>query len=444
MRKTLVVCVVLLLACSGFSAPGWENEPAGSLLMSDWPFNAKTGSGWNDAYPGSPVSIISDATAPGSPSNVLQMIYYTGHKAGYGPGNIYYPIGQAREMYVGFWWKANAGWQQEMNSQVSKIAFFMANGEDMFTGMRGAAPPYRIYWSLEMPSVCNGQTGSGGDACNGTRNFDPNAGSVPIYPGTWYKIETYFKYSTTSTSQNGVLRFWVNGTLTGNYTNVNYPANNPMVEFSFAPTWGGMNNTKTQTDYFWFDHARLSKPNGAPNPLVISTSSMPAARSGAPYSATISASGGKAPYAWTMTSGSLLPGLSFNKSTGVVSGTPTTGGRCDFTVKVLDSNVPALETTKSFSIVASGTAAVEDRAMRNNQNASLRIVNRSGLTRVINPAAGDYHLNIFDMSGKLAYSYRGIGGFQNEITIPGLENGTYTAALVQNRHREVVRFHVMK
>ena len=38
------------------------------------------------------------------------------------------------------------------------------------------------------------------------------------------------------------------------------------------------------------------------------------------------------------TSGSLPPGLSINSSTGVISGTPTSGGVFNFTVHVIDSN----------------------------------------------------------------------------------------------------------
>ncbi|MBY0397202.1 MAG: Ig domain-containing protein, partial [Thermoleophilia bacterium] len=50
------------------------------------------------------------------------------------------------------------------------------------------------------------------------------------------------------------------------------------------------------------------------------------ATAGAPYSAQFSVSGGKAPYAWTLASGTLPPGLSLDVGTGLVAGTPTTIG----------------------------------------------------------------------------------------------------------------------
>ena len=47
-------------------------------------------------------------------------------------------------------------------------------------------------------------------------------------------------------------------------------------------------------------------------------------------------SGGTAPYVWSVTAGSLPPGLTLNTSTGVVSGTPTTTGSYPATVRVTD------------------------------------------------------------------------------------------------------------
>jgi hypothetical protein len=29
-----------------------------------------------------------------------------------------------------------------------------------------------------------------------------------------------------------------------------------------SPTWGGVGDTKSETDYFWFDHVHISRPGG--------------------------------------------------------------------------------------------------------------------------------------------------------------------------------------
>ena len=59
---------------------------------------------------------------------------------------------------------------------------------------------------------------------------------------------------------------------------------------------------------------------------------------GASYSAALSVTGAKAPYTYSIVSGSLPPGLTLNSSTGVISGSPTTTGSYTFTSKVVDAN----------------------------------------------------------------------------------------------------------
>jgi hypothetical protein len=57
-----------------------------------------------------------------------------------------------------------------------------------------------------------------------------------------------------------------------------------------------------------------------------------------PYSSNaVTASGGKAPLAWTLGGGTLPPGLTLNGTNGLLSGTPTTAGSYNFTVKVTDA-----------------------------------------------------------------------------------------------------------
>ena len=58
------------------------------------------------------------------------------------------------------------------------------------------------------------------------------------------------------------------------------------------------------------------------------------------YSYTLQASGGTAPYTWSITSGSLPGGLSLASSTGVISGLPSASGTASFTVTVTDSATP--------------------------------------------------------------------------------------------------------
>lgn len=91
--------------------------------------------------------------------------------------------------------------------------------------------------------------------------------------------------------------------------------------------------------------------SATPAPLVLTTSSLPAATEGVSYSTTLAASGGTAPYNWSVTLGSLPAGLTLNPSTGVISGTPTAGGKYFFTVQVSDAQSPSATHAKELSIV---------------------------------------------------------------------------------------------
>jgi len=91
-------------------------------------------------------------------------------------------------------------------------------------------------------------------------------------------------------------------------------------------------------------------------PLAISTASLPGASLGTAYSQSLAATGGKSPYTWSRSSGTLPTGLSLSSS-GVISGTPSAAGSFSFTVKVTDA--AAASVTKSLSItVTTGTPAL--------------------------------------------------------------------------------------
>ena len=73
-----------------------------------------------------------------------------------------------------------------------------------------------------------------------------------------------------------------------------------------------------------------------PTPLSISNTSLGGGTVGTAYSQMLSATGGTAPYTWTISSGSLPAGLTLSTA-GLVFGTPTTSQTSNFTVQAADS-----------------------------------------------------------------------------------------------------------
>ena len=99
-----------------------------------------------------------------------------------------------------------------------------------------------------------------------------------------------------------------------------------------------------------------SAPNSS-NDLSITTTQLPSAQVGSAYKVSIAATGGTLPYKWTVSSGSLPPGLTLSNA-GVISGTPTTGGTYTFSVTVADAGLKTQTKTVTFSIVVTGSASV--------------------------------------------------------------------------------------
>jgi hypothetical protein len=91
-----------------------------------------------------------------------------------------------------------------------------------------------------------------------------------------------------------------------------------------------------------------------PTPLTVSSSTLAAATFGTAYSQTLAATGGSPAYTWSVSSGSLPPGLSL-ASSGAISGTPTQGGAFAFTASVIDSGSPQQSKTVALSISVNET-----------------------------------------------------------------------------------------
>ncbi len=242
----------------------WPNEPAGFQQLNDQPWTCASPlqfdrlcNGWNYLRRTStkPADIISDAAAPLSPSDVLRIIFTTDMTPNTEPGVNWIGLPNVSEIYTAWWIKLSSNWTASP-AGAGKITFLKASGADqVYTGyyhqggdeVNGwiAGPPYRIGVNTEW-------------APYGQRIWLPNATTTFINPGEWHRIEVYYKWETNpGASGNGIIRWWVDGVLNGDYTNVTYPASNGFTQFEYGPTRQEVPPTE---QYMYIDHTYVSRP----------------------------------------------------------------------------------------------------------------------------------------------------------------------------------------
>lgn len=264
--RYLRLCAVLITVFWGdqVQAQVWPNEPAGSGTSLDCPFAAPPSScGILDVYNSSQVG--TDATglvsAPSALISTLNAGAYTGgmQLEWVTPGGSL-----RREMFVGMSLRTNATFQ---GRTVGNKMFFMkgpdSNGVFLFNNTSLSNGTGRVIFAhntgvvggiqLDNSHVCADPYGA---TCY------PNVGSGTMTVGTPTKIEAYIKCSTTNTSRDGIVRWWVNGVLAGNYTTLNYCAAGLNI-WAWTETWDGSTccTFATQIWQWLVDHLHVSLPN---------------------------------------------------------------------------------------------------------------------------------------------------------------------------------------
>jgi type II secretory pathway component GspD/PulD (secretin) len=122
--------------------------------------------------------------------------------------------------------------------------------------------------------------------------------------------------------------------------------------------------------------------------FAISTSELPNGSIGTPYDQILTATGGTTPLTWSVSAGSLPPGLSLHAQTGEITGTPTfSSGQAPsftFTVAVTDSSSTPLTAQKQFTltpipdtVAERGPVAIVQNDFNADGNQDLAIVNQT-------------------------------------------------------------------
>jgi hypothetical protein len=134
----------------------------------------------------------------------------------------------------------------------------------------------------------------------------------------------------------------------------------PSTGSSFG-SWTGCNSVVGNVCTVVVDAAKSVTATFILNPNI-TTATLPAATAGTAYSQTLAVAGGVAPFTWSLVAGDTLPaGLGLSPA-GVISGTPTEGGRADFTVRVSDAGGRTDTQALRLDVAASFVGGVRELA----------------------------------------------------------------------------------
>lgn len=228
-NKTHITFILLVFATfSNFAgAMNCPNKPAGATTLATIHFNTTDGEGqlW-EIYPGA-ASIKQPSGAEGSVSaSILPVGSGTG-----GQQTIWPKPGNQQPLnniYSCFRWKMNADF---VGIREGNKLFFQAAQDFTFghAGMNGVFyinknssdypfQQFSLFFSHNSGQLDNSHACSA-DLGLGCLN---NVHSTVIVPDVWYTVEAYIIASTCQTCRNATVKWWINGELNGNYTNLNY------------------------------------------------------------------------------------------------------------------------------------------------------------------------------------------------------------------------------
>lgn len=251
--------------------PGqWANEPPGSTLYYHCDFNDSL-CGMASRY-----NTVAYATILGD--RVLNQFLPASTTVLTGNGQWGLDFPKQRQIYVGFDWSTNPDFMGLENSG-NKVIFIKnpdapagARDNSLLNWYGARGQPRTLLWHQQGEvNNCHVQNYST-NACwpvDGTGLFFPNVNktAATIGAGTGiHRIEIYLKASTTSSSQDGIIRHWVDGVMTSNFTNVNISSDG-FTNVEITATWDGSSNlqcgsrdcTKEWNHYFHSLHVSFPK-----------------------------------------------------------------------------------------------------------------------------------------------------------------------------------------
>lgn len=225
------------------------NKPVSATTLATVHFNTSDGEGkmW-ELYPGAG-QIQSPSGAEGTASaSILRAGQLQGGQQTIWPKPGTAAVQPLSNLYVCFRWKMN---DKFVGYRVAnKVVFLAAQdftyGRLSVNGFFGIRPfntsnyptIQPMYWYFGPNSATQFWNNDHTCALDFGLQCDPNVTTTAVSQDTWYTIELYGIASSCNTCRNGTIKWWVDGVLNGNYTDMNY-GDTILNEWQINHTWDG-------------------------------------------------------------------------------------------------------------------------------------------------------------------------------------------------------------
>lgn len=256
--KALLILVVWLIPL--LASAGMPNLPPAAVVILDCAFSSITCNGdVTNFYQAG--QIMTDLSAPESPPSIYRYRRGPSDLSG-GTQLDYFLSSPADELYVGVATRSSVGWRG-LDSGSNKLVM-VGNAEDNYTlGLYGQAGSnnFHLFWNNQNSGIVNnchyatrflsgGAVANGpvyGD-CPGGLNWFSNVSTGAWQHGPWHYAEWCGRSSSTTTSRDGVFKWFLDGRIVGNYTQVN--TSSPYRRVTITPTWDGQ-GTPWGLEAYW-------------------------------------------------------------------------------------------------------------------------------------------------------------------------------------------------
>jgi hypothetical protein len=229
------------LAASGGLPVLAPNLPSGYTVTTTQDWASLNSNSWGYT-PRGPNGYIESVVDPDY-AHAARFVYEPGFLAGNDPGAVHhYGNAGAAGVYVAFIYKFSANWVRQ--DPAMKFMHMMAAGWNFHMDPFHPNPGWPEQYGQNAGKWAFGPTGWGGTD-DGLQDFtttpfnNVNNAAATWNLDVWEQLEVQLVLSSTpGVSFDGIVRMWVNGVLTAEWTAVRTPAG-AMDNVHFAGTWGG-------------------------------------------------------------------------------------------------------------------------------------------------------------------------------------------------------------